>query len=226
MRSIPAKLVTWDEIAEWCGELGRMIVDSGYRPDVVIGMARGGWIPARLVCDELLSRNLVSLKTQHWGVTASKDGKARLVGGIQEEIGGKNVLVVDDITDTGESLKLAFDHAKSLLPGSVKTATMLHITHSDFVPDFYAKEVDKEKWTWFVFPWNYYEDMGTFVREILLEKPLSAWDIGSYLRKNHGIMMTEGRLDRTLVRLEMLGMIRRIENTWTVVVQEKEERQD
>ncbi len=221
MRSIPAKLVAWEEIAEWCAELGRMVADSGFRPDAIIGMARGGWVPARLVCDELLSKNLISLKTQHWGVTASRDGKARLVGEIQEEIAGKDVLIVDDITDTGDSLKLAFEHAQSLSPKTVKTSTMLHITHSGFVPDYYAKEVEKEKWTWFVFPWNYYEDMGTFVREILVEKPLGAWDIGSFLRKNHGIIMTEGRLDRTLARLELLGLIRHIGSTWSVVVQEK-----
>lgn len=221
MRSIPAKLVTWDEISDWCSELGSMIVESGYRPDAIIGMARGGWVPARLVCDELVTKNLVSLKTQHWGVTASKDGKARLVGSLQEDIRGKNVVVVDDITDTGDSLKLAYEHAKSMSPASVKTATMLHINHSGFVPDFYAREVVKENWTWFVFPWNYYEDMGAFVREIVAENPLKEREIGSYLRKNHGIILTESKLSKTLERLAHLGIVRHIGDVWSVAVEEK-----
>lgn len=223
MRSIPAKLVTWDEIAEWCADLGRMIVESGYRPDALIGLARGGWVPSRLVCDELVSKNLISLKTQHWGVTATKDGKARLVGGLQEDIEGKNVLIIDDITDTGDSLKLAYDHAEAMSPERVKTATMLHITHSNFVPDFYAREVVKENWTWFVFPWNYYEDMSTFIREILATGPLRDRDVLSQLRKNHGILMTEGRLEHTLGRLAKLGFIRRTGETWGIIVEEKQD---
>lgn len=225
MRSIPAKLVTWDEIAEWCSSLGDMIVGSGYRPDAVIGLARGGWVPSRLICDELVSKNLISLKTQHWGVTASKDGTARLVGGIQEDIAGKDVLIIDDITDTGDSLRLAHEHAASMSAGTVRTATMLHITHSKFVPDYFAKEVVKENWTWFVFPWNYYEDMSTFIREILAERPLREREIGSLLRKNHGILMSEGRLSRTLARLELLGLIRKNEDAWNLIVEEKQESQ-
>ncbi len=216
MRSIPAKIVTWDEIADWCASLGRMVAESGFRPDSIIGMARGGWVPARLVCDELVAKSLISLKTQHWGVTASKDGKARLVGSIQEDIKGRDVLVVDDITDTGESLRLASEHALSMSPRSVRTATMLHINHSGFVPDYFAREVVKEEWTWFIFPWNYYEDIGSFVREILGEGPLSDREIGSLLRKNHGIMMLEGKLERTLLRLEMLGMIRKAGDKWSI----------
>ncbi len=201
-----------------------MIVDSGYRPDAVIGLARGGWVPARLVCDELVTKNLISLKTQHWGVTASRDGKARLVGELQEDLSGRNILIVDDITDTGDSLRLAHDHAKTLSPGGIRTATMLHINHSSFVPDYYASEVDKDKWTWFVFPWNYYEDMSTFIREILAEEPSPEREIASLLRKNHGIIMTEGRLGRTLSRLEILGLVRQIEGKWSVLVEEKEKK--
>lgn len=221
MRSIPAKLVGWDEIADWCSDLGRMIADSGYRPDAVIGMARGGWVPARLVSDELLTKGLMSLKTQHWGVTASKDGTARLVGSLQEDISGKDILVVDDITDTGDSLRLAFEHASSLSPRTVKTATMLHISHSNFVPDFYAKEVVKENWTWFIFPWNYYEDIGAFIREIIAENPMKEREIASFLRKNHGILVTEGRLSMTLARLSLLGRVRRVGDEWSIVVEEK-----
>ncbi len=214
MKKIPARLVEWKDIARWCSAIGEKVVESGFRPDAVIGLARGGWIPARLVSDELGVKQLISIRTQHWGVTASKDGKATLATTIQESVEDRKLLIVDDITDTGDSIKLAFEHASSLSPAAVRTATMLHINHSGFVPDYFAEEVDANHWTWYVFPWNYGEDMATFIGNILSEGPRSLKDVSTALKEYNNITIDERKLLSTLIRFSKLGIVFKKGSLW------------
>jgi hypoxanthine phosphoribosyltransferase len=168
MKRTPCRLVTWDEIEEWCDDV-TVQVRKHRLPDVIIGLTRGGWVPARIICDRLGIKDLFAVKTEHWGITATRDGEARLAQRLPVSVEGKSVLIVDDITDTGKSLALAFNHLMELKPASVRSATLLHITHSSFVPDFYSVEVPAEKWTWFIFPWNRREDIRTLVSQALEE---------------------------------------------------------
>jgi len=136
---------------------------------VIIGLTRGGWVPARLLCDQLGVKKLYAIKTEHWGVTANPDGKALLTQELGSDVKGLNVLVVDDITDTGESLGLALEHVRGKGPGALTSVTLLHITHSKLRPDLFAKEVPKEDWAWFIFPWNVHEDLRTLLPKTLTE---------------------------------------------------------
>lgn len=115
------------------------------------------------MADHLGVKRLVSLRAQHWGVTATPDGKASVSEGLSGPVKGQRVLIMDDITDTGESLALALEEVKRGEPRHADTAAFLHITHSKFVPTFFAEEVPKERWVWVVFPWNYWEDVRSLV---------------------------------------------------------------
>ncbi|MCL5252565.1 MAG: phosphoribosyltransferase [Candidatus Thermoplasmatota archaeon] len=213
-KTVPARLVEWKEIVQWCSAIAEKVMDSDFRPDVIVGMARGGWVPSRLVCDELIVKNLISVKTQHWGMTATRDGKAVLSSGISENLQGKRVLIVDDITDTGESIRLAFEHVRSLGPEETKCAAMLHISHSKFVPDYYAEEVNAAKWKWFVFPWNYNEDMATFITGILSDSQKTLSEISELLRAGNSITLSEKQLLTTLLRFSKLGIVSRTGSLW------------
>ena len=72
--SFLCKLVSFDDIAKWSNKLAKQIRDCGCKPTVIVGLTRGGWVPARLLCDELGVKKLYAVKTEHWGVTASPDG--------------------------------------------------------------------------------------------------------------------------------------------------------
>jgi len=50
---VPVKVVTFDEIVEWSRRLADKIKESGWQPDVIVAVARGGYVPARLLCDWL-----------------------------------------------------------------------------------------------------------------------------------------------------------------------------
>ena len=149
-------LMSWENFYDLAKIVAKKIIQSNNFPNVIIGLARGGWVFARILCDFLEVKDLLSLKVEHWGITATPDGEAKLKYPITANLNNRKVLVVDDITDTGESMLKAVDHIGTLKPLELHTATLLHIKGSKFVPDYFAKEIS---WRWIIFPWNFTEDL-------------------------------------------------------------------
>jgi len=154
---------TWDDVIRLCDELAKKIKKSGYRPDVIIAVARGGWIPARILCDHLDIRELYSVKTEHWGIVATLTGEAKITQPLNVDLSGKKVLIVDDVADTGETIKVVFDHVKSFSPSDVKIAVIDYKKTSTFAPDYYAALM--EDWRWIVYPWSLREDIKDLLKK-------------------------------------------------------------
>ena len=98
---------SWDQVYDMLIDLARRVKDSGFRPDLIIGVSRGGWAPARIMSDLLENANTASIRIEFYlapGVTARKPVISQA---IMVPVKGVNVLVVDDVSDTGESLKVA-----------------------------------------------------------------------------------------------------------------------
>ena len=169
--SFECEVMDWNLFYVLSKHVAKKINSSGYKPDLIIGLARGGWILARVLCDLMNVKDLVSLKVEHWGVTATPDGKAKLKYPFNIDLTGKRVLVVDDITDTGESMHIAVDYIQSLNPYELKTATLRYIESSKFVPDYFAEEI---AWRWVIFPWNFTEDMSNIVPKVLKSMDFNA----------------------------------------------------
>jgi len=166
---VPVKLVSWDEIVEWSLGLGKVIESSGWIPDMVVAVARGGYVPARLLCDYLGVTDLMSLQSQHWVEAAKAAQKAIIRNAYSIEARGLKVLVVDDIVDTGETLALARDFIRAeWKPEDVRTAALQWISPiAKFKPDYYYIEV--KDWTWFQYPWTRLEDLTQFIERIFRE---------------------------------------------------------
>ena len=150
------EVMDWNLFDKLARIVAKRIIESNYQPDLIVGLARGGWVLSRVLCDYLGVKDLVSLKVEHWGITATQDGKAQIKYPFDIDLTGKDVLVVDDITDTGESMMIAVDYIKGKNPHEIRTAALRHIKSSKFTPDYYGDVID---WRWVIFPWNYTEDM-------------------------------------------------------------------
>jgi hypothetical protein len=133
----------------------------------------------------MIIKDLISVKVDHWGITATRDGKAHLRYPINVDLSGKKVLIVDDITDTGESMTIAKEFVKKFNPKEIRTATIFHIKTSKFIPDYYSKKIG---WIWVMWPWNYVEDMCNIVPKVLDENnACSVEEIKTHLRKRFKI---------------------------------------
>ncbi len=188
--SLKCHLYSWEDVEELCKAVAEKIKRSGFSPDVVIAIARGGWVPARLLCDYLDIRELYSVKTEHWGVVATRDGKAKLTQPLNADVSGKRVLIVDDVADTGETIKLVKEHVESFSPEEVKIAVVDYKKTSKFIPDFYAAEM--EEWRWIVYPWSLREDVRDLVKKAFDEiSGLNPKNVAEVLREKFELDVDE-----------------------------------
>jgi hypoxanthine phosphoribosyltransferase len=190
MPKIPVKLVTWNDVVDWSKKLARKIVDSGYQPDVIIGIARGGVTPARLLCDYLGVMDLLTIKVEHWVETAGHLEDAIVKYPFTVNLEKKKVLLVDDICDTGRSIIVSKEYIeRNNKPEQLKVATMQYIKPvAKFVPDYYIDEV--VDWVWYLYPWNQMEDTINLIKKILQERPLvprTIDDLKTLFRESYGI---------------------------------------
>ncbi len=203
---VPCKVLSWDDVYSLARETAGKVKSSGFQPDAIVGIARGGWFLARVLCDFLGVKDLYSIKVGHWGITAEKNQEgAKLHQGLNISLEGKKVLLVDDITDTGQSLELAKKHVlEAGKPRELKTATLMHIKTSEYRPDFFGKEVD---WAWMIFPWNYWEDIENLIQKMLDSREMTPGEIVQYFLEEHGIDIPISDVMEALSRLADRGLV-------------------
>ncbi len=229
MAKVAVKLVSWDEIADWARDLSSKILESGWRPDVVMAIARGGYVPARLVCDNLGVMDLVSVQVVHWPSTAQVIEKAFIKHEARaDSLAEKRVLVIDDIVDTGDSISLAKEYAEKAGAGEVRSAALQWIsTVAKFKPDYYS--INVRDWKWFVYPWNVTEDVTNFMKRIITEEGASKnrWgftELVGKMREWYGdeiMKVPLSYISKALINLEQMGLIERSSNGAEYVVRSK-----
>lgn len=126
------------------------ILVQDYKADIVVGVSRGGFVPARILTDLLETPELATIQTSFYQDIAQPTLEPILKQTLTVPIEGKKVLLVDDIADTGASLKLAQTHLHQRDALETKTATLYLKPQSITIPDFYEKQTS----AWVVFPWD------------------------------------------------------------------------
>ena len=142
--------LSWRQIQTLGKKLSGQISASGFRPDYLVGIAVGGLIPLALLAEALDMRNIVTVSVNSYSGT--KRGKLHVRYLPKINLKNKKVLLVDEIAETGETLKQV---SKILIGryrvGEIKTATLaINKAKCSFLPDFFVFEDDK----WIVFPWE------------------------------------------------------------------------
>lgn len=202
--SFPCTLVSWEESARLARRLADAIKADGYRPDLVIAIGRGGYVPARVVCDSLLHDMLTSMKVEHWGIAAHKKEEVLVRFPLAVDITGMRVLVVDDVTDTGDTLTTTVAHVSSLGPAEVRTAVLQHKETSRCTPDYFAEYV--VEWSWIIYPWAVHEDLVGFAARVLGEKTQFFDEIKAKLAARFEIRVADEELRAALEDLVAMGM--------------------
>ena len=130
--------------------LARRILRSGFVPDVIVGVSRGGWVPARVLCDLLNAPVLASIGVAFYADVGEAGSRPTLTQPLSVAVSGKMVLLVDEVADTGESLKLAKEQVVKEGAREVRTVTMYTKPWSTIKPDYDEKKTS----SWIVFPWE------------------------------------------------------------------------
>lgn len=180
------ELISWARVARLARSLAEDIRASGFRASHVVAIARGGYVPARLLCDRLNLYELDSIRIAHYRAGATKTPEARLVSALASDIRGGDVLLVDDVADTGDTLELAVDYLQDLAPRSIKVAVLQYKRQSPYKPDYWAEEV--VTWRWLIYPWAVIEDLSGFLAA-MSPAPRSANELVERFHAEHGLQV-------------------------------------
>jgi hypoxanthine phosphoribosyltransferase len=141
---------SWNQIYAMLLNQAEKIQEDHFKPDVILGVSRGGLIPARIHSDLLENPNLATVRTECYTGTREAKRMPVLSQALSVCVEGRNVLVVDDVTDTGKSLQTIEEHVMQKGANQVRIATLYRKPWSNVKPDYCEREVD----LWVVFPWD------------------------------------------------------------------------
>jgi hypoxanthine phosphoribosyltransferase len=216
-------ITNWEYIYGLTRDVADDVRADGFEPEVVVALARGGWFAGRCLCDFLGLDDLTSLKIEHYVGTAAATGDAEIRYPMPEgSVAGKDVLVVDDIADTGESIQTAEEYVRDRDPAAVRTATLQCLAGSEADPDFVGEHLDE--WTWVVYPWNFVEDMCELVAGVMERSDGERFDrdeLRAGLERYHDVGRIElevaqpDRFDEILAEMERRGQVEAVGSTPT-----------
>ena len=182
-------ITNWEYIYGLCRGVSEQVKAAEFEPDVVVALARGGWFAGRCICDFLGMDDLTSLKMEHYVGTGQKADEPTVRYPMPEgSVEGKDVLVIDDIADTGGSIERAHEYVTDRGASEVRTATLQLLQTSEFEPDFVGERL--EEWTWVVYPWNFIEDMIDLISGVMEKADADTFtrgDIRHYLAEFHRV---------------------------------------
>ena len=145
------EILTWPRFGEANRELAQAIHDSGFRPDLVVAIARGGLLFAGGLAYSLGVKACDALNVEFYtGVGETLAAPVLLRPFMDEEAAnGARVLLVDDVADSGKTLRLAVDLV-TRMGAEVRSAVLYSKPTTIIQPDFSWKDTDR----WIVFPWS------------------------------------------------------------------------
>lgn len=140
-------LFSEDEIRDTVKRMGKEISDAyGNEPIVAISLLRGSFVfAADLVRQISVPTNIDFMTTSSYGDKEETSGRVDIINDVRTDLEGKNVLIIDDICDSGYTLKAIKEHVQKLGPKSVKTAVFLDKPDRrvvDVYPEFVGQTIE------------------------------------------------------------------------------------
>lgn len=163
---IKFKPITWRDVENACVKIAEDILARDIEIDVIVGIMRGGWIPARLLSDYLGVDRMGALEVKFYRGIGETAERPVVTQPLIIDIRDRNVLVVDDVADTGKTFNVAVNFLNHYGPRRIVTASLYLKPWSMHRPDFYAEETD----AWIIFPW----DKAETIEELITAKNMSA----------------------------------------------------
>jgi hypoxanthine phosphoribosyltransferase len=160
-------ILSWQDIYNLTLQMSERIVNSGFKPDLIVGIARGGWIPARILSDVLYAEEMFNVRIEYYTDLGFHGREPKITQPLSIPIEGKKVLLVDEVADSGESLSHAIEYLQRLGVSEIRSAVLHLKPTSKIVPDFYMQLVD----SWTVYPWENRESIIALVKKFHTDHP-------------------------------------------------------
>ena len=148
-----------DDFLAGINHIAKDIQASGFNPDYIVGIVRGGAVPAVHLSHKLK----IPVQMVHWSARDNAVGGNESNCWIPEDlINGTKILLVDDIVDGGDTIRELLADWQTSVAGmgqlpvdNLRICSMIYNTAQDVRPHFYHKAIDRnEDNRWIVFPWE------------------------------------------------------------------------
>ncbi|MCY3661288.1 MAG: phosphoribosyltransferase [bacterium] len=145
------EILTWETYGVGARELAGMVVDSGYRPDVILSIARGGLFIAGSLGYALSTKNIFVMNVEYYTDIEERHEVPIVLPPYLElvDLDGARMLIADDVADTGHTLEMVRDFCTAKV-GEVRTAVLYEKPISVVKCDYIWRRTD----LWIDFPWS------------------------------------------------------------------------
>jgi hypoxanthine phosphoribosyltransferase len=144
------EVLSWNQIYDMLQVQAQKIQSCHYKPDIIVGVARGGLVPARILMDLLETRDFAIIQIEYYQGINQPGTQPILKQCLNTDLSGKKALLVDDVSDGGNSLQLAKKHLQEKGAEEVKIATLYIKPQTITLSDYFGKKTN----CWIVFPWE------------------------------------------------------------------------
>lgn len=156
MNDVQFTKISWARFASDTYELARIIRQSGAPLSKIVAISRGGLVLSRILSD------LLGLPVSHMTIVSYQDLKQTKEPMITEGISGisssDDILLVDEISDSGKTFQRAQAYLANFPYRSLKLAALYQKSHTDPRPDFACATLD----SWVIFPYEVRETYRAF----------------------------------------------------------------
>jgi hypoxanthine phosphoribosyltransferase len=155
LETLDFEIPSWERIHWFSIEVAEEVKRSKFNPDIIVGISRGGWVPARIISDLFEKAVLANVSVEFYEQLGETKGKPTITQPISISVKEKKLLLVDDVADTGQSLALVKKYLKDVGALEIKIASVYYKPWSTVIPDYYRKETN----LWIIFPWEIKESL-------------------------------------------------------------------
>lgn len=145
------EILGWEQFGEASRELARMVADDGYEPEMILSIARGGLCIGGALGYALAVKNTYTMNVEFYTGVNERLEVPRILPPAPDfvDLGQAKLLIVDDVADTGHTLKSVHDFCAGKV-GEVRTAVIYEKSHSVVQCDYVWRRTD----LWINFPWS------------------------------------------------------------------------
>ena len=147
----PRDRMSWAQLGEASRELARAIVDDGYEPDLILGIARGGLLVAGALSYAIGLKNTFTMNVEFYTGVDERLPVPMILPPVPAlvDLQDARMLIADDVADTGQTLALVKGFCAGQV-GEVRTAVLYEKPRTIVTCDYVWRRTE----LWIDFPWS------------------------------------------------------------------------
>jgi hypoxanthine phosphoribosyltransferase len=148
---VEREILTWERYGHAARQLAQLVADDGYRPDIILSIARGGLVAAGSLSYALDVKNVHVMNVMFYTGVDERLDMPIVLPPVPSALDLKDtrVLIADDVADTGETLKLAREICAEHV-AEARCAVLYEKPHSVVRCEYVWARTDR----WIEFPWS------------------------------------------------------------------------